>query len=1051
LIFGNYKGGHMKRLALLILGLALALTLTAQTLEGENVAIRQGANIEWFRSSTAIDTGVVYIWSDTRTGGRDLYGQLISPTGQKLWGGDEGLLIDGKPDRQEDPMVITTSDGNIIVAWVDFSQDKDGDIYANKISPSGTKLWGTGGAGIVVCDATREQISINIVPDNAGGAYIAWSDSRTSVTQIYLQHLNSAGVATWAANGVNIDPTDHNKGSNTMWEDTTGGAVMAYVIQYGNTSETGVSYIRFDKTQTNAIVWGPMEIATQATPATQPQSNPKMSPDGTGGFIFVWETKDVGSTITRLKAQRINISGAKQWTDDGVNVTGEFSLTAIQENHRVVEVGSGGAIVAWEDKRGNNTDPYIYIQKLNLAGLQQWTSGGIPLYQATTTTQSNLRMTKTSDGGAAIVWEDSRNTDVSNRQIFVQRVQTGGSFAWTAGGVLVNDDTHGQLGGNIKQMGDDFAVVFADVNSLTTQLYSSAGSPILQANGIDVYSGLSGNADGLVLKTFGDRSFMFWDDTRYGNYGKKIYYQMVDDTGNPQLDVNGKRVGFDDLSTPSAEEKFYVEINDAGQMCVAWLKTIGAIKSVFAQVISPTGEKLLIAEGIELKQNGNSTEERPRVYWRNGGWEIYWSENGPSSTTAVYGQRIVGTTIAWGAEAKTIASEFIDYGGGIADGRSCTFLNACGDYIVFQHIGGAGLIFPYLDRYQILKIDDTGSPAAGWGEFGQTLTGLTALDESNIFLYEDNIVLIWTDRDPDPDNPIRRIMMTLLNANGTPIYENPIVNLTPNLNAITQINAYQHGNTFTITFKHQEQGYGGSWKNRTIRFSVSTDGISHLWNENGVPILPSDNIAGVSQNEVQTLKHGSNHASVWSMDPASATTEEPADDIYLTILDSDGQYTTNISTGFIVSDADKRQELPQLSANNGNTITVAFRDGRSSGKEPIYGIYMQKVTMPPSSIFGDTLPRPDKVLSAVNNYPNPFNPTTNIAFDLASEAMVSIDIYNIKGQLVRSLVRDKFEKGAHSVAWNGVNNADTPVGSGVYFYRINASGERLTRKMLLLK
>jgi len=87
----------------------------------------------------------------------------------------------------------------------------------------------------------------------------------------------------------------------------------------------------------------------------------------------------------------------------------------------------------------------------------------------------------------------------------------------------------------------------------------------------------------------------------------------------------------------------------------------------------------------------------------------------------------------------------------------------------------------------------------------------------------------------------------------------------------------------------------------------------------------------------------------------------------------------------------------------------------------------------------------------VGNYPNPFNPTTNISFDLAHPAHVCIEIYNIKGQRVKTLTSDIFETGRHNVVWNGADELGRSVGSGVYFYRMNTAGYNSVRKMLLLK
>ncbi|NQV19602.1 MAG: T9SS type A sorting domain-containing protein [Armatimonadetes bacterium] len=86
------------------------------------------------------------------------------------------------------------------------------------------------------------------------------------------------------------------------------------------------------------------------------------------------------------------------------------------------------------------------------------------------------------------------------------------------------------------------------------------------------------------------------------------------------------------------------------------------------------------------------------------------------------------------------------------------------------------------------------------------------------------------------------------------------------------------------------------------------------------------------------------------------------------------------------------------------------------------------------------------------NHPNPFNPTTTISFSLQNNSNVELSIYNIKGQKVKKLVSDQLSAGQHSVVWDGKDEDNFPVGSGVYFYKLKAGDKILiTKKCLLLK
>jgi hypothetical protein len=86
------------------------------------------------------------------------------------------------------------------------------------------------------------------------------------------------------------------------------------------------------------------------------------------------------------------------------------------------------------------------------------------------------------------------------------------------------------------------------------------------------------------------------------------------------------------------------------------------------------------------------------------------------------------------------------------------------------------------------------------------------------------------------------------------------------------------------------------------------------------------------------------------------------------------------------------------------------------------------------------------------NYPNPFNPVTTIRYQVETTGPATLRVYNVAGQLVRTLVDDTVEAGRiHEVRWRGLNDAGSPVASGVYFYRLVAGGFTQTKKMVLLQ
>lgn len=92
-----------------------------------------------------------------------------------------------------------------------------------------------------------------------------------------------------------------------------------------------------------------------------------------------------------------------------------------------------------------------------------------------------------------------------------------------------------------------------------------------------------------------------------------------------------------------------------------------------------------------------------------------------------------------------------------------------------------------------------------------------------------------------------------------------------------------------------------------------------------------------------------------------------------------------------------------------------------------------------------------KEFKLLGNSPNPFNPTTEIAFELPVEVHVKIQVYNINGQLIKTLVDKKMAAGQKCITWNSKNKTGNSVPSGTYFYRIEAGDFNQTKKMLLIK
>jgi hypothetical protein len=143
----------------------------------------------------------------------------------------------------------------------------------------------------------------------------------------------------------------------------------------------------------------------------------------------VW--RDARGPDADVYAARIDASGARPWTADGVAV---YAGAGDQTVPFLVEDGAGGAIVVWQDTRGGGND--VYAQRIDATGAPVWAVGGVAI-SAAAFSQSAPRIATDGSGGAVIVWQHSSD-------VWAQRIDASGAEVWTPGGVEIAAATNAQ-------------------------------------------------------------------------------------------------------------------------------------------------------------------------------------------------------------------------------------------------------------------------------------------------------------------------------------------------------------------------------------------------------------------------------------------------------------------------------------------------------------------------------------------------------------------------------------------------------------------------------
>ena len=1008
----------MKQNTILIILLGMMLSLTATPIWDNDIPIRQGVNIEWFR--TGIDTNdgcAIFVWSDTQLGERDLYAQKVDANGNMVWGSP--LLVDGKPDRQEDPVITKTSDGNFIIAWIEFLYDQDGDVYAQKINHNGDLLWQEG--GMPVCTLVGGQISLNIEPDATGGAYIVWEDSRNPGKDIFGQRIDGNGNRMWGDNGIPIADGIGNESQNTMWADGTGGLLIGYHYSFSGEEDLYVKRFLADGT----MAWdNTLELAV--TPGLQ--SKIRMSPLGNGEFVFAWQ--DERSGTPDIYAQKVNLAGDMLWPNPYIVASYANSQ---QQNPRMVGLSDNSVAIFWEDTRLDPQNHDLFGQKINAAGEKLWGEDGLAVAVADFK-QSQPRMASDGNGGVYVVWDDDRNGNAPNTDVYAQHISAAGVALWEANGKAICTAPNEQSGSLVKVSQDNIFINWMDMRNGSVGIYyqvlTPSGEVVLAENGQLVFWGLSGDAimDQFVLLPRQNDAIAIWQDTRHANIGYQVYYQIINQDGTVLLEDNGR--GVTDHSN-SYQSMPHAAVSSDGYVCIVWEDTRNPNPKIYAQLIGPAGERLWGDMGMELTDAMPLAQYNPRVSYYEGSFYIGWSNGhsiGSDHYYHTYGQKITNGIKQWGPDGVLVSylePNNMD--------NECLFAGISDKYYIWTRTDQDN---PSLVSVWVKHVDENGIAVEGWPESGIKASTYDSYDviqvAPRVAATPEGVLVIWADLRGDF---LKSLYGQHISANGEYLWDSLGLALSDQGREQETPSIVVGEDSFTIAWAEMMPP-----DNQDIAIQrFSYDG-SPMWNELGLFVVqkPEDQLA-------PNLKsfHEGGMVAVWS-DYAGF---EP--DIFYRYINDDGTFV-GPSDGLPLCQALKSQYRP-IVAPVDNSAFVAWADGRSSGKTEILGIYAQRIANDCVS-NDDPAYTPLPVLSLAQNYPNPFNPQTTIRFSVnEASAPVELNIYNLKGQKVKSLYSGVTPRGEHSVVWNGTDDSNKRVSSGMYLYKITSGNQSQSRKMLLVK
>jgi hypothetical protein len=171
--------------------------------------------------------GAILVWRDLRAPANvDVYAQRVNAAGVAQWAAN-GVPVCGALGDQYFARLVADGSNGAIVGWQDDRNGPDSDIYAQRVNGSGVPQWALD--GVRVCNAANSQYFDSLVLDGAGGAILTWDDGRNGIdSDIYAQRVGAAGTIQWQLDGVAISAAASYQSNSLITGDGAGGAVIAW-------------------------------------------------------------------------------------------------------------------------------------------------------------------------------------------------------------------------------------------------------------------------------------------------------------------------------------------------------------------------------------------------------------------------------------------------------------------------------------------------------------------------------------------------------------------------------------------------------------------------------------------------------------------------------------------------------------------------------------------------------------------------------------------------------------------------------------------------------
>jgi hypothetical protein len=803
----------------------------------------------------------------------------------------------------------------------------------------------------------------------------------------------TAAIAYWTDGGTQISFSDYNETDPRLVDAGGGSTIIAWIDQqYENYQYFYFARVqRLDRRGDTRWAYNGIKISQGIDNVGEIEA----VSDGTGGAIVAW-AQSVGGD-SDIYIQRISHDGVAQWTGAPVPV----AVSAFPEYEiSLCEDGRGGAFITWRDDRTGTSE--IYLQRFDSGG-NACIHPAANNISTTAGVKSGAVVALAGTGKAVVIWIDYRN---GNADLYAQAMDTTGVRLWTVDQPVCIDPSAPYAHSLVTDNIGGAIAVWTDARNGSSDVFARRmvpGYPLYwDVDGLEICVHIGSTSSPKAAGDGAGGAYFTWIDGRSSDLD--LYAQKVDFRGNLLWAVNGIPVCAVDRQVTSP----MILPDGAGGAVITWIDSRYIAADIFAQRIDSDGTAQWTADGEQVCPSVLDAQRGDLWVANDGdrGVFIAWQEESPLDSVHI-------SAYCFGLDGEPCTPEPRILGAGDLPGDEGGWVRL---HIEASPYDDPEAFYDIVTGYNVWRMITPGASSLSGGDASPAAFSPADIDGLREMI-----------TDPERSAGIR------LTTEQAAAFELP----PGEWESLGFYGAMMFEDYyFTVPTRTDSSGSGPAYEDYVVTAHTTNHLVVHV--SGAVQAYSVDNLAPAAP-----MSLGGEQ----SFSPEGLQLDWGDNDE----ADLAGyRVYRGTSSDFIPSPANlvgapAGSELfdSDWTWDAGYWYKVAAVD-RHDNESPL-------AVLGPEMLTGDDpMPIPDATFLA-QNFPNPFNPSTTIAFGLKSGGFVNLSIYDAAGRLIAVLINESRPAGQYTTAWNGKDRSGTSVASGVYFYKLNVGEFEETKKMILLR